>query len=107
MAFKTVFNIARKAKTTPYFGAWLATQPASPQKTAFDTLAKARAAAGITETAFFSKDGLSQVFATNYGTQENYNAFKAKYATEIALVKEARTAYEASAGVTRTFSIEK
>ena len=107
MAFKTVFNITRKAKTTPYFGAWLATQPTSPQKTAFATLVKARAAEGITETATFSKDGLSQVFVTDYGTQEIYDAFKAKYATEIALVKEARTAYEATAGVTRSFSIEK
>lgn len=107
MSFKIVFNLSRKAKTTPYFRAWLATQPDSPQKTAANTLAEARAAAGITETVTFSKDGLSQVLSTEYGTQENYNSFKAKYATEIALVKAARTAYESAAGITREFSIEK
>jgi hypothetical protein len=107
MAFKIVFNIVRKAKTTPYFRAWLATQPTSPQKTAFAALVEARAAEGITATTTFANDGLSQVFVTDYGTQKIYDDFEAKYATEIALVKEARIAYEATAGITRSFSIEE
>ena len=107
MAHTAAIKLARKTKTTPFFGEWIASQPNSAAKTAYTTVAQARARAGFKQSITPEANGLAITLRIEYGSEAVFQAFMSKYAAEMVLIKQVRGEYETTAGITRTFSIEK
>ena len=107
MSYALSYTITRPDKTVPFFKAYIERQPADlPARIAFQALAEARNAAGFTETSKNSADGLVCTQTYDYGSVEAFEKFRAANNDDMEIVKTARSAYEASVGITRSTKIQ-